>query len=80
MRSMGGDVEFKYDHSTYWPALNRLAEQRRTEYRHRWIQGGKHIGEYEKYLKTGDGPSLARKQDDSNGAVETSEKAEPTSA
>ncbi|KAJ5098620.1 hypothetical protein N7532_005621 [Penicillium argentinense] len=51
MKSVGGEVEFKYDHSTYWPALNQLAEQRRETYRARWIQGGKQIGEFENFLK-----------------------------
>ncbi|KAE8322136.1 CRAL-TRIO domain-containing protein [Aspergillus sergii] len=67
MKSMGGDVEFRYDHATYWPTLNQLADQRRAAYRERWIQGGKRIGEYENYLKTGTSPSLAQ-TDASNGA------------
>ncbi|PIG80658.1 CRAL/TRIO domain protein [Aspergillus arachidicola] len=67
MKSMGGDVEFRYDHATYWPTLNQLADQRRAAYRERWIQGGKRIGEYENYLKTGTSPSLAQTEA-SNGA------------
>ncbi|KAE8369583.1 CRAL-TRIO domain-containing protein [Aspergillus caelatus] len=67
MKSMGGDVEFRYDHATYWPTLNQLADQRRAAYRERWVQGGKRIGEYENYLKTGTSPSLAQRET-SNGA------------
>lgn len=40
MKSMGGEVEFRYDHSIYWPTLNKLADQRRAAYKERWIQGG----------------------------------------
>ncbi|KAF5856460.1 hypothetical protein ETB97_007321 [Aspergillus alliaceus] len=68
MKSMGGDVEFRYDHETYWPALNKLVEQRRAAYRERWIQGGKRIGEYENYLKTGITPSLSQREA-SNGTT-----------
>jgi hypothetical protein len=70
MKSVGGDVEFRYDHSIYWPALNQLADKRRNEYRQRWIQGGKRIGEFEHYLKTGTSPSVSQ----SEGANGVSEK------
>ncbi|PYH87927.1 CRAL/TRIO domain-containing protein [Aspergillus ellipticus CBS 707.79] len=60
MKSMGGEVEFRYEHSTYWPTLNKLADQRRAAYTERWVQGGKRIGEFESYLKTGTSPSLAQ--------------------
>lgn len=62
LKSVGGDVEFEYDHSTYWPALNNLADQRRNEYRERWIQGGKLVGEHENYLRGGIGKSLRESQ------------------
>lgn len=65
MKVMGGDVEFQYDHSIYWPALNQLVELRRREYRERWIQGGKRVGEYENYLRGGTQPSLSQIQGDS---------------
>ncbi|CEL03396.1 Putative CRAL/TRIO domain protein (AFU_orthologue; AFUA_5G13000) [Aspergillus calidoustus] len=71
LNSVGGEVDFKYDHSAYWPALNKLAEIKRTEYRERWIQGGKRIGEYENYLKTGTSPSLSQRERKTNGAAET---------
>ncbi|EGE81010.2 CRAL/TRIO domain-containing protein [Blastomyces dermatitidis ATCC 18188] len=58
LKSLNGEVEFEYDHSTYWPALNKLCEQRRKEYHERWVQGGKVIGEHESYLKGGSDKGL----------------------
>jgi hypothetical protein len=46
-------MNFEYDHSVYWPALNRLAEERRQAQRERWVKGGKSVGELESYLKGG---------------------------
>lgn len=57
MKSVGGDVEFEYDHSVYWPALNKLAELRREERQQRWVEGGKRIGESENFLKGEGAPS-----------------------
>ena len=51
LKVYGGDVEFEYDHKIYWPALNKLADERRREFRQRWESAGKKIGESEKYLK-----------------------------
>ncbi|OJD14658.1 hypothetical protein AJ78_05011 [Emergomyces pasteurianus Ep9510] len=62
LKTVGGEVEFEYDHSLYWPALNKLCEQRRNEYHERWVQGGKVIGEHENYLKGGPGKSLSASQ------------------
>ncbi|KAI9371829.1 CRAL-TRIO domain-containing protein [Aspergillus egyptiacus] len=69
MKSVGGEVEFKYDHSAYWPALNKLAELKRKEYHERWIQAGKRVGESETYLKTGINPSSEASS--ANGNAET---------
>ena len=52
-KSHGGDLEFEYEHSTYWPALNKLAQERREAQWERWVKGGKRIGEFEMYLKGG---------------------------
>lgn len=60
LKGCGGDVEFEYDHATYWPALMQLAKHRREEYTARWIKGGKLIGEHEGYLKGGDEKSLGQ--------------------
>lgn len=56
----GGDAHFQYSHSDYWPALNRICEERRTAYKERWVAGGKRIGEYEAYLRGGEQLSLAQ--------------------
>lgn len=45
-----GVLEFDYDHATYWPALQKMCEERRAERERRWIAGGKQIGELEDYL------------------------------
>ncbi|KAJ6037081.1 hypothetical protein N7540_001360 [Penicillium herquei] len=57
MKTVGGDVEFEYDHSVYWPALNKLAEQRRDAKRERWVENGKRVGESENFLKGEGAPS-----------------------
>ncbi|KAF2838052.1 CRAL/TRIO domain-containing protein [Patellaria atrata CBS 101060] len=52
--TVGGDVEFEYAHDVYWPALNRLCEERREAYRRRWEDGGKRVGESERVLRGGE--------------------------
>lgn len=47
----GGELPFEYNHSVYWPALQKLSNERRAERVRRWEAGGKHIGELEDYLK-----------------------------
>jgi hypothetical protein len=47
----GGQLNFEYDHSVYWPALMKLCTERREEQMRRWEAGGKLIGEHEDYLK-----------------------------
>ena len=59
-----GDMEFEYDHSVYWPALLKLAEERYSERRERWVKAGKHYGESEIYLRGGDAPSLFQSSGD----------------
>jgi len=54
----GGDLDFTYDHDSYWPALTKEVEKRRSAYRERWEKAGKRIGEYEVYLRGGNHPSL----------------------
>ncbi|KAI6784917.1 uncharacterized protein J7T54_008011 [Emericellopsis cladophorae] len=48
-----GNMDFEYDHDTYWPALNEMCKQRREEKQRRWEAGGKIIGESEDYLTGG---------------------------
>ncbi|KAK9774176.1 putative CRAL-TRIO domain-containing protein [Seiridium cardinale] len=45
-----GELDFDYDHTVYWPALQKMCEERRAERKGRWESGGKHIGELEDYL------------------------------
>ena len=61
-KSHGGTLEFEYDHSIYWPALIKLAEDRRKEQYERWVRGGKRVGEFESYLKGGQEQCLADTQ------------------
>ncbi|KAI9652199.1 MAG: hypothetical protein M1829_001820 [Trizodia sp. TS-e1964] len=58
LSGFGGDVNFEYDHSIYWPSLIKLAEDRRAAQKARWVQAGKRVGENEGYLKGGDQESL----------------------
>jgi hypothetical protein len=58
---VGGDVQFEYDHDTYWPALNDLCKERASARKSRWEAAGKHYGESELYLKGGDAPSVGQK-------------------
>ena len=60
LKESGGEVEFEYEHDQYWPALNQLCEQKRTQMMERWVKGGKRVGEHENYLKGGDEKSLAQ--------------------
>jgi hypothetical protein len=53
LEASGGDVQFEYDHSVYWPALNKLADQRRESMRERWVKAGQRVGESEFYLRGG---------------------------
>lgn len=53
LQSSGGSVNFIYDHSVYWPELNRICAERRAELHKRWEDAGKRIGEYEAYLRGG---------------------------
>jgi hypothetical protein len=58
MKASGGEVDFKYDHSVYWPALEKITTERRQQRKERWEKAGKIIGESEIYLWGGDEPSL----------------------
>jgi hypothetical protein len=58
MTAAGGEVDFKYDHSIYWPALDKMAAERRQQRRERWEKAGKLIGESEVYLWGGDEGSV----------------------
>lgn len=59
LATFGGEVDFKYEHGVYWPALEKLAKERKAEQLERWLKGGSRIGELEAYLRGGDERSLA---------------------
>ncbi len=67
-KAYNGDADFEYDHSQYWPALNRLCQERRAAYRERWVQAGSKIGEYEMYLRGGNQKSLVALSEDGEAA------------
>jgi hypothetical protein len=69
MAASGGEVDFKYDHSIYWPALDKMAAERRQQRRERWEKAGKLIGESEIYLWGGDESSVGA---DTTKSVEAS--------
>ncbi|KAJ4984363.1 cral trio domain-containing protein [Stagonosporopsis vannaccii] len=78
MKASGGDIDFKYDHDLYWPALEKLAAERRAARVARWEKAGKLIGESEIYLWGGDEGSVgAGKAAETNG---TDVAAAPASA
>lgn len=54
MTAAGGEVDFKYDHSIYWPALAKMAAERKQQRQERWDKAGKLIGESEIYLWGGE--------------------------
>ncbi|ERF76475.1 hypothetical protein EPUS_06137 [Endocarpon pusillum Z07020] len=58
LKQNGGEVEFEYDHTIYWPALSKLAEIKRLASQARWERAGKHVGESEDYLRGGSEESL----------------------
>lgn len=68
-KAYNGGADFEYDHSEYWPALNRLCHERRAAYKERWVQAGSNIGEYEMYLRGGNQKPLAVISDHSGPAL-----------
>lgn len=73
-KSHGGDLEFEYEHDVYWPALVKLAEDRRKMQYERWVKGGKMIGEFESYLKGGQEEGLRQAMINERGSNELGEK------
>ncbi|KAF2763920.1 CRAL/TRIO domain-containing protein [Teratosphaeria nubilosa] len=69
-KKYSGDLDFVYEHDTYWPALNEECKRRREAYRARWERAGKRVGEYEAYLRGGEHPSLQQVLDQANGRVD----------
>ena len=61
MTEYKGELEFIYEHQTYWPALLGLRKDRLAEKQMRWVSAGKHYGESEYYLHGGNAPSIGQK-------------------
>ncbi|KAG8806061.1 hypothetical protein FRC18_006307 [Serendipita sp. 400] len=55
----GGDVNFEYDHAQYWPAMLKLAQERRIQQMERWRALGAKIGLEEWDLKGGPSATAA---------------------
>jgi hypothetical protein len=76
MKASGGDVDFKYDHGVYWPALEKLTSERRQQRQERWEKAGKPLGESEIYLWGGDERSVAGQKEEAevSGEAQVGEK------
>lgn len=61
-RAHEGDLNFEYEHPTYWRSLEREVGRRKAAYVERWVAGGKRMGEYEEYLRGGERASLAQEE------------------
>lgn len=68
-----GDMDFEYDHETYWPALNKLCKDKREDKLARWKAAGSIIGESEDYLTGGTNVSVTgfKHGDDAEGSQES---------
>jgi hypothetical protein len=65
----GGEMDFEYDHSVYWPALNEMCRLRKEERLRRWEAGGKLVGESEDYLAGGTDVSVEGVEYKATGAT-----------
>lgn len=76
MAVSGGEVDFKYDHAVYWPALEKITTERREQRKERWVKAGKLIGESEIYLWGGEEGSVSHKEqtEDAKGEAKIEEK------
>ena len=76
IKKNGGEVEFEYVHEVYWPALNKLAEERRKVFEERWVKAGSRVGESEVYLRGGDGGPIGAAENGTHvdGVDEMTEK------
>lgn len=56
-KAYGGYVDFTYDHGTYWPAMNKIADEKKAKYFERFQKFGGVVGLSEFDLR-GDGEQL----------------------
>lgn len=47
----GGSVNFEYDHAKYWPAMIKIAEEKKARYMERFEKFGGHVGLSERDLR-----------------------------
>jgi hypothetical protein len=52
-KNFGGELPIEYIHSTYWPELNRICDEKRAAQMARWKALGSKIGESEFVIKGG---------------------------
>lgn len=75
----GGKLDFDYDHATYWPALRKLCEEKRSSRKQRWAANGSQVGEHEDYLaggkETGLPPAVTPEQEQKKAAPVVAEAA-----
>lgn len=69
-KASGGDLDFEYEHSKYWPALDAECQKRRAAYKQRWVEAGKSVGEYEEYLRGGDQEPLSQVSGDAEKSTD----------
>lgn len=69
-----GQMDFEYNHDTYWPALNALCQQRREARLARWVAAGQVIGESEDYLAGGTDTSVTGFTFEADGKAGLEEK------
>ncbi|KAK3308502.1 CRAL-TRIO domain-containing protein [Chaetomium strumarium] len=72
-----GNLEFEYDHSVYWPALQKLCGERREARWERWLAGGKQLGESEDYLAGATETGVAGPQPTGEPTVDKADSSEP---
>lgn len=58
-KAFGGDCDFEYDHSKFWPELTRLTGEKRAQFVARWNASGSEIGASEFELKGGENEGMA---------------------
>lgn len=73
-KDFDGDVEFEYDHETYWPILNKLAKDRRVSYEKNFRFLGSKVGLSEVDLRN---PHLQDQSEKVPEKVEPVKAAEP---
>ncbi|RDA87574.1 hypothetical protein CP532_3942 [Ophiocordyceps camponoti-leonardi (nom. inval.)] len=66
----GGEMDFEYEHSTYWPALHDMCRRRRAERAARWEAAGSCVGESELYLAGGTDVSVDGFRYEAKGEVD----------